>query len=108
MDEDLQTEVAMDDQTEYKRAKMRVGAIRGFYQHLQTYVLVNSFLFVLNLLTSPGDWWFYWPLLGWGIGLVSHAVSVYGMAVFGGKTGKSERSSGSWRRTGAGVTVDAH
>ena len=75
----------MDDQTEYKRAKMRVGAIRGFYQHLQTYVLVNSFLFVLNLLTSPGDWWFYWPLLGWGIGLVSHAVSVYGMGSLWGK-----------------------
>jgi len=67
----------MDDQTGRERAKKRVEEIRGFYQHLLTYVLVNAFLFILNLLTSPGAWWFYWPLLGWGIGIGAHAASVF-------------------------------
>ena len=28
------------------------------------------FLFVINLLTSPGHWWVQWPALGIGIGWV--------------------------------------
>jgi hypothetical protein len=28
-----------------------------------------------------GAWWFYWPLVGWGIGLGLHAFGVFG---FGG------------------------
>jgi hypothetical protein len=27
-------------------------------------------------------WWFYWPLIGWGIGLGLHAFGVFG---FGGR-----------------------
>jgi hypothetical protein len=58
--------------------------IRGFYTHLVVYVLVNLFLLVLNVLTSRGDWWFYWPLFGWGIGVVAHAFSVFsGFGVWG-------------------------
>jgi hypothetical protein len=43
------------------------------------YVLVNAFLILIDIVTSPGDYWFFWPLLGWGIGLVLHAVSVFGL-----------------------------
>lgn len=67
----------MDDQTGYERAKKRVREIRGFYQHLLVYVLVNLGLFVLNVLTTPDELWFYWPMLGWGIGLVAHGASVF-------------------------------
>jgi 2TM domain-containing protein len=49
----------------------------GALQH----VLVNIGLFVINLLTG-GGWWFYWPLLGWGVGLGIHALSVF---AFGGR-----------------------
>ena len=42
------------------------------------YVLVNTFLFIIDLVTSPHSWWFYWPLLGSGIGLAVHAVNVFG------------------------------
>ena len=52
----------------------------GFYVHASAYVLVNIGLFVINVLVG-GGWWFYWPLLGWGIGLTAHAVGVFG---FGG------------------------
>ncbi len=74
----------MDEQTRYEDAKRHVGELKEFYQHLLTYVVINAFLIVVNRLTSPGYNWFIWPLLGWGIGLVLHALTV-----FGGFWGKS-------------------
>lgn len=49
-------------------------AKRGFLSHLASYVIVNVFLISINLLTSPGSLWFYWVILGWGIGLAFHFV----------------------------------
>jgi hypothetical protein len=46
------------------------------------YVLVNLLLVGINLLT-PGRLWFYWPLLGWGIGLLAHFVAVKGGGILG-------------------------
>ncbi len=62
------------------RAREQVAARRSFYTHLFTYIVVNLGLFLINLFTrrGHGTWWFYWPLLGWGIGLASHAFSVFG------------------------------
>lgn len=65
-----------DDEQRYQRARSRVEQLKGFYTHLTVFVLVNTFLFLLNLF-SGGGWWFYWPLLGWGIGIVAHALSVF-------------------------------
>ena len=66
-----------------KKARKRVAAERGFYASLATYVAVISGLAALNLLTSPGHWWFVYPMLGWGIGVASHAASVFGMPGLG-------------------------
>ena len=56
----------------------------AFYRNLASYVLVNAFLVALNLLTSPDNFWAIWPLLGWGIGVVSQAFGVFGSRVAGG------------------------
>ena len=32
--------------------------------------VILAFLFVINLLTSPGHWWIQWPALGIGIAWV--------------------------------------
>jgi hypothetical protein len=70
----------MDDNTEaYRRAKARVETLRDFYIHLAVYIAVNIFLFIINMLTSRDSLWFYWPLLGWGIGLAVHAIYVFGV-----------------------------
>ncbi len=69
-----------EQQRRYDRAHARVQDLKGFYTHATAYVLVNIGLFVINLLTG-GGWWFYWPLIGWGIGLGLHAFGVFG---FGG------------------------
>jgi hypothetical protein len=39
------------------------------------YVIVNLLLLWLDL-RSSGDLWFYWPLLGWGIGILAHGLAV--------------------------------
>lgn len=47
----------------------------GFYVHLTIYLLVVSALAILNLWRSPGHLWFLWAAFGWGIGVLSHAIS---------------------------------
>ena len=75
----------VEDQELYNKARKRVEDIKGFYVHLMVYVLVNIGLFILNWLTSPGHWWFYWALFGWGIGLAFHAIGVFAQDAFFGK-----------------------
>ncbi|OCL28059.1 histidine kinase [Orenia metallireducens] len=75
----------MENEELYKQAKERVAQLKVFYKHLFTYILVNSGLAILNLTTSPESLWFYWPMLGWGIGLASHSFSVFGFGKLLGK-----------------------
>ena len=49
----------------------------GFLIHLAAYLSVNFLLLVINLLTTPNELWFYWPLLGWGIGILAHGLAVH-------------------------------
>lgn len=62
---------------DYAKARERVRALRGFYTHLLSYVVVNAILVVINLVTSPGTLWFYWVTLFWGLGLIFHALDVF-------------------------------
>lgn len=72
----------MEDQETYNRAKKRVRQLRGFYIHATVYLAVNVLLIAINLSTSPGQIWFFWPLIGWGIGLAAHGLSVFGLGGF--------------------------
>lgn len=68
----------------YRRARERLAARRAFLAHLFVYCAVNSLLFLVNLVTT-GPWWFYWPLLGWGVGLAAHGfVTFFPVMRFGG------------------------
>jgi len=69
----------------YEKAKKRVEEIKGFYSHLIVYLCVNVALLIINLVTSSGTLWFYWPLLGWGIGLFFHGMGVFVFSKFPGK-----------------------
>jgi hypothetical protein len=60
---------------DYERAETEIRAQEGrtsFYIHAAVYVLVNIFLLVINLMVVPGFLWFFFPLVGWGIGLTMH------------------------------------
>ncbi len=63
----------------YKKAAKRVKAKKEFYNHLATYVVMGIFFFLLNAVTAWGSWWFYWPMLGWGIGILFHYIDVFGI-----------------------------
>ncbi len=64
---------------DYKKARKKVKAKKGFYSHLTAYLIVNSFLFLMNILTDPSDPWFQYPLLAWGVSLAFHYVGVFGI-----------------------------
>ena len=49
----------------------------GFFYHFWSYVIVNVILIAVNLIFTPDKLWFYWPLLGWGIGLLAHGLAVH-------------------------------
>ena len=61
----------------YERARRRVKEVKGFYNHLIVYIIVNIFLVILNVVVSPGIWWFYWVTIFWGIGLTIQGLSLY-------------------------------
>lgn len=69
----------------YHKAQKRVEDIKGFYENLASYVFVNLGFLVLNLLTSPKHLWFFWPMLGWGIGVIIHGMKVFNYMPFFGK-----------------------
>ncbi len=73
------------EEERYYAAKKRVEEIKGFYGNLIAYVVVNIGLVVVNLLTSPAYLWFFWPMLGWGIGVVFHGLKVFNYMPFFGK-----------------------
>lgn len=69
----------MEDE-EYKHARERAQSLRGFYTNLISFAVVNLILFAINAITSPGNWWFYWVTIFWGIGLIFHALNVFSMS----------------------------
>ncbi|KMQ63972.1 histidine kinase [Chryseobacterium sp. BLS98] len=68
-----------DENGSYEKARKRVKELKSFYANLISYCTVIPFLTIINLITSPKDLWFYFPMLGWGIGLISHAFRVFGV-----------------------------
>jgi signal transduction histidine kinase len=63
-----------------RRARRRAAAQVGFHIHLMSYLGVMAFLALINLLTTSYPW-FLWPAIGWGVGLFSHYMAVFGSRV---------------------------
>jgi sensor histidine kinase YesM len=70
----------------YIRARKRVDKLKEFYGSLVAYVIVIPFLIFINLNTFRGVHWFWFPLLGWGVGLAFQAYEVYGKDKYFGKS----------------------
>jgi signal transduction histidine kinase len=71
------TEAPSPEDEVLARARRRAKAEVEFYGHLMTYLGVMAFLALINLFTTRYPW-FIWPALGWGIGLFSHFMAVFG------------------------------
>ncbi len=59
-----------------ERALKSLKAKQDFKVHLASYLVVNGFLVVLWAVTGRGYFWPIWPILGWGVGLMFHALSL--------------------------------
>jgi hypothetical protein len=57
-------------------AKKRVQARAGFIIHAAMYVAMNTGFVMMWLMTGRGYPWFMWPLFGWGIGVLAHAIAL--------------------------------
>ena len=66
----------------YKLAQKKVKKKKGFYKHLQAFVMINMALFFIGLVDNDPFQAIPVPIL-WGIGLGFHYVSVFGLP--GGK-----------------------
>ncbi len=97
-----QTALVQQAETETARAVRRRR--RAFVRHLGTYLVVMAGLVALDLATGPGTWWFY-PAIGWGIGIALDGFSALTFdreRVFEKKLRKLERKRA--RALGEGTT----
>ena len=53
-----------------KRARQRARKVREFVQFAGVYVAIGTFFLLINLLSGPGDLWFFWPILPMTVPLV--------------------------------------
>ncbi|WP_445731219.1 2TM domain-containing protein [Mariniflexile sp.] len=74
----METNHHYNEQDAYNKAKKRVEEIKGFYSNLLSYSIVIPFLIFINYKTSWEFKWFWFPMLGWGMGLTFHAFAVFG------------------------------
>ena len=74
----METTYNYNEQTAYDRASRRVKEIKEFYGSLISYCIVIPVLVFINFRTFSGFQWFWFPMLGWGMGLVFHAFRVFG------------------------------
>jgi predicted ferric reductase len=68
-----------DREIAFRRASDRVQARLGFFAHAAIFLLLGVLLLALNLITTEGALWFFWPLVFWLPALVAHAGLVYGI-----------------------------
>jgi uncharacterized ion transporter superfamily protein YfcC len=73
------TDNADREQVLRDKAVKQLKKQRDFRSHLLVYVLVNTFLVVIWVVTDQhGFFWPVFPIAGWGIGVIMNAWDVYG------------------------------
>jgi hypothetical protein len=74
-----------EENNKYLKALERVVKLKEFYQNLISYCIVIPFLIFLNLRFSPGFYWFWFVIFGWGMGIAFHFLEVNNYNIFLGK-----------------------
>ncbi len=69
----------------YKLAKKRLEKLKVFYIHFGIYVICVPVFIYLNFLSNAGFPWAVFPIVGWGIGVTSHASETFNYNPFFGK-----------------------
>ncbi len=68
----------MTSDLSYQRAKKKARRLRGFYIHLQVYILVQIALWIPPILgITQGDINSVWGMGLWGLGVLAHGCSIF-------------------------------
>lgn len=65
------------ESNKYLRAVERVHDIKEFYGSLISYCIVIPILIFINFRFVPQFHWFWFPMFGWGIGLIFHGFKAF-------------------------------
>lgn len=69
---DKQAAIEKQEKKEFRRTQMR-----DLMWHLGSYLTVNAFLVFIDMVEDFQIDWAYYPLFGWGIGMVFHIFSLF-------------------------------
>ncbi|MCR9139562.1 MAG: 2TM domain-containing protein [Alphaproteobacteria bacterium] len=77
----LSTETSMYKQTDISEqerdALEYVRDIKGFYSHLIMYLIFAPAMVVASFFYPAENHWYIWPIVGWGMGVAAHGLSVF-------------------------------
>ncbi len=45
--------------------------------HIFIFLFFNLLMFIVNFIVARGEWWFIFPLAGWGLGIFFHIVWIF-------------------------------
>jgi hypothetical protein len=80
----MQIQETYISEKKYQRAKKRVEELKGFYVHITIYLIMVPVFIYLNY-RSTGFPWAIFPIVGWGFGVMGHAMEVFNYNPFLGK-----------------------
>ena len=84
-------------------ARKRSSAKLGWYAHASLYLVINHGLFAMSTSGFGSQPWSAFPLLGWGLGLALHGISVFVPGTGSGlreRMVQQERETLQWQQDG--------
>ena len=78
-------------ENKYIRARHKVDKMKDFYGSLAAYLIVIPALAFINYRTYWDFKWFFFPMIGWGIGLLFGYLDAYGYDWFLGKNWEEKK-----------------
>ena len=81
----INTQETYISEKRYKLAKKRVEKLKVFYLHLGIYIASIPFFIYLNYVSNVNFPWAFFPIFGWGIGVLNHASEAFNYSPFFGK-----------------------
>ena len=59
------------------RVLRQVNEIKGLYTHLIQFAVIVSALGFINYMPSPGRYWIFRVIIGWGAGIIAHGLTTF-------------------------------
>ena len=63
--------------TPEERAQRRAKELTDLLWHAGSFLIINVFLWALDIIGGDGVNWAYWVTIGWGVGLAFHALNYF-------------------------------